>query len=110
VKLEAGKELVARAISRPQPSSEAHFVELNCAAIPTGPVAGKELFGHVLKGAFHGGHQPRKIGRLELGGPNRTLFLDEVGDIQWKSKPKLLRALQERGNLRRLWNDPHAKM
>src|ERR1700693_4166718 len=87
-----GKELIARAIHERSRRKDRTFVKLNCAAIPTGLLE-SELFGHE-RGAFTGAIA-QKIVRLELA-DQRTLFLDEVGDIPIEIQPKLLRALQER--------------
>jgi formate hydrogenlyase transcriptional activator len=87
-----GKELVARAIHERSRRRAQTFVELNCAAIPTGLLE-SELFGHE-RGAFTGA-VTQKIGRLELADQG-TLFLDEIGDIPLELQPKLLRVLQDR--------------
>jgi formate hydrogenlyase transcriptional activator len=86
-----GKELIARAIHRMSKRSNATFVKVNCAAIPTGLLE-SELFGHE-KGAFTGAVS-KKIGRIELA-DGGTLFLDEIGDIPLELQPKLLRVLQD---------------
>ena len=87
-----GKELVARAVHKLRRRNGCPFINLNCAAIPTGLLE-SELFGYE-RGAFTGALS-QKIGRFEMA--NRgTLFLDEVGDIPLDLQPKLLRALQEK--------------
>jgi DNA-binding NtrC family response regulator len=87
-----GKELVARAIHRLGPATNAPFVAINCAAIPPG-LAASELFGHA-RGAFTGALQNRQ-GALALAG-NGVLFLDEIGDMPLDVQSQLLRALEER--------------
>jgi two-component system, NtrC family, nitrogen regulation response regulator NtrX len=86
-----GKELVARSIHDQSKRSEAPFIKLNCAAIPSELIE-SELFGHE-KGAFTGATGVRK-GKFELAHKG-TLFLDEVGDMRIDVQAKLLRALQE---------------
>ena len=87
-----GKELVARAIYRESPRSNAPFIKVNCAAIPENLIE-SEFFGHE-KGAFTGALNKRE-GRFELahGG---TILLDEVSEISPQVQAKLLRVLQER--------------
>jgi PAS domain S-box-containing protein len=86
-----GKEMVARAVHRASRRSDASFIKMNCAAIPSGLLE-SELFGNE-KGAFTGAVN-RKIGRLELADKG-TLFLDEIGEISLELQPKLLRVLQD---------------
>jgi DNA-binding NtrC family response regulator len=88
-----GKELVAREIhERNSARSNAAFVAVNCAALPSELVE-SELFGHE-RGAFTGA-AARRQGKFEQahGG---TLFLDEIGDMSSNVQAKLLRALEER--------------
>ena len=86
-----GKELVARAIHRLSHRSEAPFIEVNCAAIPSELIE-SELFGHI-KGSFTGAvaDRPGKFEQAHGG----TLFLDEVGDMSPAAQAKVLRALEE---------------
>jgi two-component system, NtrC family, nitrogen regulation response regulator NtrX len=86
-----GKELVARRLHQLSARSEAPFVEVNCAAIPSELIE-SELFGHE-KGAFTSAIRQRK-GKFEQA-DGGTLFLDEIGDMSYSAQSKVLRALQE---------------
>ena len=86
-----GKELVARRLHQLSARSEAPFIEVNCAAIPSELIE-SELFGHE-KGAFTSAIRQRK-GKFEQA-DGGTLFLDEIGDMSLSAQSKVLRALQE---------------
>jgi len=86
-----GKELVARAIHRISGRRDRHFVEVNCAAIPSELIE-SELFGH-MKGSFTGAVADR-AGKFEQA-DGGTLFLDEVGDMSLAAQAKVLRALEQ---------------
>jgi len=92
-----GKELVARAIHRNSRRSKGRFVQVNCAAIPEELIE-SELFGHE-RGAFTGATQ-KQIGKFEQA-DRGTIFLDEVGDMSFRTQAKVLRVLQE-GEVERL--------
>jgi transcriptional regulator with GAF, ATPase, and Fis domain len=96
----SGKELIARAIHRNGPRSEAAFVSENCSAIPE-TLLESTLFGHV-KGAFTGASR-HHAGLFEVahGG---TLFLDEIADTSLAMQAKLLRCL-ENGEIRRVGSE-----
>jgi DNA-binding NtrC family response regulator len=87
-----GKELVARRLHQLSRRSDAPFVEINCAAIPSELIE-SELFGHE-KGAFTSAVKQRK-GKFEQAAGG-TLFMDEIGDMSLSAQAKVLRALQER--------------
>jgi two-component system nitrogen regulation response regulator GlnG len=84
-----GKELVARALHRHSPRSNAAFIALNTAAIPR-DLLESELFGHE-RGAFTGA-QSQRLGRFEQA-DGGTLFLDEIGDMPPELQTRLLRVL-----------------
>ncbi len=87
-----GKELVASAIHHHSRRADGPLVKVNCVAFADGVVE-SELFGHE-RGAFTGAHRTRQ-GRFEAAN-QRTLFLDEVGDLSVPTQLKLLRAIQEK--------------
>ena len=87
-----GKELVARAIHANSPRKTGPFVTVNCAAIPE-TLTESELFGHE-QGAFTNAITKR-IGKFEHA-HRGTIFLDEIGNMQWNLQAKLLRVLEER--------------
>ena len=88
----SGKELVARQVHELSRRRRGPFVAVNCAAIPE-QLAESQLFGHVA-GAFTGarGDHPGFFRSAHLG----TIFLDEIGDLDLRLQPKLLRALEQR--------------
>ena len=92
-----GKELIARTIHSLSPRANGPFLEINCATLPENLLE-SELFGHE-KGAFTDA-KSRKIGLFETA--NRgTIFLDEMGDINFALQAKLLRVLEDK-KVRRL--------
>lgn len=87
-----GKELVANAIHYNSQRANGPFVKVNCAALPETLIE-SELFGHE-RGAFTGAGQGR-IGKFERADKG-TIFLDEIGTMNFSAQAKLLRVLQER--------------
>ncbi len=86
-----GKELFARAIHSLSARAAKPYITINCAAIP-GELLENELFGSE-KGAFTSSHA-RKMGKFEIANGG-TIFLDEIGDLEFSLQAKLLRVLQE---------------
>lgn len=87
-----GKELVARAIHYQGRRRAGPFQVVNCAAIPR-DLLESELFGHE-RGAFTGADK-RKKGRFEMA-DGGTIFLDEIGEMDFNLQAKILRVLQDK--------------
>lgn len=87
-----GKELVARAIHYNSYHADKPFIAIDCTTIPA-ELMESELFGHE-KGSFTGATE-RKIGLVEMANGG-TIFLDEIGDLDFALQKKLLRFLQEK--------------
>jgi two-component system NtrC family response regulator len=87
-----GKELIAEAIHNNSSRKDAPFVKVNLGGISSG-LFESEMFGH-KKGAFTDACNDRK-GRFELA-ENGTIYLDEIGDLDYNSQVKLLRVLQDK--------------
>jgi DNA-binding NtrC family response regulator len=100
-----GKEVVARLLFQQSNRSDAPFVEVNCAAIPSELIE-SELFGHE-KGSFTSAIKQR-IGKFEQA-DGGTIFLDEIGDMSLSAQTKVLRVLQE-NELTRVGSDKSIKV
>jgi DNA-binding NtrC family response regulator len=87
-----GKDLIARMIHRNSKRANYPFIPVDCGAIAPALLE-SELFG-TLKGAYTGADKDR-MGVFEAAN-NGTIFLDEIGDIEFGFQLKLLRFLQER--------------
>ncbi len=86
-----GKELVAGALHSLSKRRDAHYIRINCAAIPE-TLLESELFGHE-KGSFTGAIK-QKLGRVEEA-DGGTIFLDEIADMSKPLQAKLLRFLED---------------
>ena len=88
----AGKELVARWLHELSCRSDRPFVPVDCASL-AGELMASQLFGHVA-GAFTGANcDAMGCFRAADGG---TIFLDEIGEMEFPLQAKFLRVLQER--------------
>jgi DNA-binding NtrC family response regulator len=85
-----GKEVIARLIHDRSLVKRGPFVAFNCSAMPRELVE-SQLFGH-RRGAFTGALDsfPGVIRAADHG----SLFLDEIGDLDPMTQPKLLRFLE----------------
>ena len=83
--------MLARWLHQNGPSSNAAFVDFNCAGFSRDLVE-SELFGHE-KGAFTGA-VARKVGLFEVA-HRGTVFLDEIGELDPAVQAKLLKVLEE---------------
>lgn len=87
-----GKERIADYIHHFSTRQARPFIKVNCAALPDTLIE-SELFGHE-RGAFTGATE-RRIGKFEQA-EDGTIFLDEIGEMQFELQVKLLRVLQEK--------------
>jgi DNA-binding NtrC family response regulator len=86
-----GKELVARQIHARSSRAHEPFIPVDCASM-SGELMSSQLFGHVA-GAFTGANCDA-LGCFRAA--NRgTIFLDEIGELEFSLQAKLLRVLQE---------------
>ncbi len=99
----SGKELFARIVHLN--SKREKFVAVNCGAIPPNIIE-SELYGHV-RGAFTGAVHTRK-GKFEEA-QDGTIFLDEIGDLEYEAQVKLLRVL-DLGEIQRVGADVPQKI
>jgi transcriptional regulator with PAS, ATPase and Fis domain len=88
-----GKEMFAQSIHNSSTRHNEPFVAINCAALPDS-ILESELFGYA-KGAFTGANKEGKMGIFELA-HNGTVFLDEIGEMNFNIQAKILRVLQEK--------------
>ncbi|MCL1928192.1 MAG: sigma 54-interacting transcriptional regulator [Treponema sp.] len=88
-----GKEVVAEMLWQHSGRSNAHFLKINCAALPNELIE-SELFGYE-KGAFTGANQTGKPGKFEMA-DGGILFLDEITSMPMSMQAKLLRVLQDK--------------
>ncbi len=87
-----GKGALAKAMHLASPRREGPFIEVNCAAIPRNLLE-SEFFGHEA-GAFTDAKE-EKMGLFECANGG-TIFLDEVGEIDYSLQAKLLKFLDAR--------------
>lgn len=88
-----GKEVFAQSIHNHSKRAKGPFVAINCAALPA-QLLESELFGYV-GGAFTGANKEGKPGLFEVAHTG-TIFLDEIGEMDYINQGRLLRVLQER--------------
>jgi two-component system, NtrC family, response regulator AtoC len=87
----SGKEVVARMLHSASPRAAHPFLKVNCAALPSELVE-SELFGYE-RGAFTGAVKS-KLGKFDLADEG-SIFLDEIGDMDFRLQAKLLQVLQD---------------
>ncbi|HET8574316.1 MAG TPA: sigma-54 dependent transcriptional regulator [Edaphocola sp.] len=86
-----GKESVARRLCNGKYKNKP-FVPVDCGCLNR-ELAGSELFGHV-KGSFSGAYSDKKGAFEEANGG--TIFLDEIGNLDYSVQILLLRAIEEK--------------
>ena len=85
-----GKEVLARLIHRHSGRARGDFVPYNCTGAPRDMID-SQLFGH-RRGSFTGAHE--NVPGLVRAADGGTLLLDEVGELDLQTQPKLLRLLE----------------
>jgi two-component system response regulator AtoC len=83
--------VLARALHTASPRAAEPFLKVNCAALPSELVE-SELFGYE-RGAFTGAIKS-KPGKFDMA-DGGTIFLDEIGDMDFRLQAKLLQVLQD---------------
>jgi two-component system response regulator AtoC len=86
-----GKEVLARMLHSVSSRATHAFLKVNCAALPSELVE-SELFGYE-RGAFTGAFKS-KPGKFDMA-DGGTIFLDEIGDMDYRLQAKLLQVLQD---------------
>jgi two-component system, NtrC family, response regulator AtoC len=86
-----GKEVVAKFLHARSSRRDAPFVKVNCAAIPASLLE-SELLGYEA-GSFNGAREA-KPGMVEIAAGG-SLFLDEIGDMDWALQTKLLHLIED---------------
>lgn len=87
-----GKDFIARIIHNQSSRAQKSFIEVNCAALPENLIE-SELFGYE-RGAFTGATTPKK-GLFEVANGG-TIFLDEIGDMNYDLQAKLLKVIDNK--------------
>jgi len=87
-----GKGVFARLIHNRSPRARAPFVDLNCAGLSK-ELLESELFGHE-RGAFTNAMNTKQ-GLFEIAA-DRTLFLDEIGEMDVTVQARLLKAIEDK--------------
>ena len=88
-----GKEMFAQSIHNCSERRSKPFIAVNCGALPASIIE-SYLFGYV-EGAFTGAKKSGSQGAFEQANGG-TIFLDELGEMDFNLQSKLLRVLQER--------------
>jgi len=86
-----GKEYLVQLSHRAGLRRDGPFIAINCAAIPRDLIE-SELFGYV-PGSFTGAAKEGRLGKFQLASGG-TIFLDEIGDMQFALQSTLLRVLE----------------
>ena len=86
-----GKEVFARAIHNASLRKDKPFVAINCSAFSK-ELLESEIFGYIA-GSFTGAMKNKKGLFEEANGG--TIFLDEIGEMEFGLQAKLLRAIEE---------------